>query len=206
MVKEAIIAKRIIGLTGGIASGKSTVASYLQQHYHLPISDADIYAREAVDLGSPILQHIYQRYGGEILLPDGRLDRQQLGAIIFNQPPEKVWLEQQIHPFVRLRLEQAISQITSPTIVLVVPLLIEAGMTDLVTEIWLVACDPSQQIARLTTRDGLSLAAAQARIDSQMLIEQKLPFADVVLKNTSSQASLLKQVDMALNCSIEELF
>ena len=206
MVKEAIIAKRIIGLTGGIASGKSTVASYLQQHYHLPISDADIYAREAVDLGSPILQHIYQRYGGEILLPDGRLDRQHLGAIIFNQPPEKVWLEQQIHPFVRLRLEQAISQITSPTIVLVVPLLIEAGMMDLVTEVWLVTCDPAQQIARLTTRDGLNLAAAQARIDSQMSIKQKLPFADVVLKNTSSQASLLKQVDMALNCSIEELF
>lgn len=206
MVKEAIIAKRIIGLTGGIASGKSTVASYLQQHYHLPISDADIYAREAVDLGSPILQHIYQRYGGEILAPDGRLDRQRLGAIIFSQPPEKVWLEQQIHPFVRLRLEQAISQITLPTIVLVVPLLIEAGMMDLVTEVWLVTCNPAQQIARLTTRDRLNLAAAQARIDSQMSIEQKLPFADVVLKNTSSQASLLKQVDMALNCSIEELF
>lgn len=182
------------------------MASYLQQHYHLPISDADIYAREAVEINSSILQRIYQRYGREILLPDGSLDRQQLGTIIFNQPPEKVWLEQQIHPFVRRCLEQSIRQTTAATIVLVVPLLIEAGMADLVTEIWLVTCDPNQQIARLTTRDGLSLAAAQARIDSQMSIEQKLPFADVVLKNTSSQASLLKQVDMALNCSIEELF
>lgn len=198
--------KRIIGLTGGIASGKSLVANYLHQQHHLIISDADIHAREAVELGSPILRQIYQRYGREILLPDGSLDRQQLGAIIFSQPLEKSWLEQQIHPFVRQCLEQAISQTAAEILVLVVPLLIEAGMTDLVTETWLVTCDPSQQIARLTARDGLSLAAAQARIDSQMSIAQKLPFADVLLNNASSPESLLKQVDMALDYSIEELF
>jgi len=172
----------------------------------MPISDADIYARQAVEINSPILQRIYQRYGREILLSDGSLDRQRLGAIIFSQPTEKLWLEQQIHPFVRRCLEESISQTTSATIVLVVPLLIEAGMTDLVTEVWLVTCDPSQQIARLTARDGLSLPAAQARIDSQMSIEQKLPFVDVVLKNISSQASMLRQVDMALDYPLKKLF
>lgn len=188
--------KRIIGLTGGIASGKSTVANYLHQHHHLPLSDADIYARDAVSKGSPILQQIQQRYGEQILLPEGSLDRQKLGAIIFSQPLEKAWLEAQIHPFVRQCLEQAIRQ-TTTTIVLVVPLLIEAKMTDLVTEIWLVTCDRHQQIARLIARDGLSMAAAQARIDSQMAIAQKLPLADVVIENTSNQASLCQQVDLA---------
>jgi dephospho-CoA kinase len=204
IVKIFMKSQRIIGLTGGIASGKSLVANYLQQH-HLVISDADIHARDAVKLGSPILQRIYQRYGGEILLSDGSLDRQQLGQIIFGQPPEKLWLEQQIHPFVRQRLEQAISQTAATTVVLVVPLLIEAGMMDLVTEIWLVTCDPEQQIARLTARDGLTPAAAQARINSQMSIAQKIPFADVLLNNASSPESLLKQVDLALNYSIEKL-
>ncbi len=200
-----MVTKRIIGLTGGIASGKSLVAKYLHDQHYLEISDADIYARDAVALGSPILQRIHQRYGGQILLSDGSLDRQRLGSIIFSQPPEKIWLEQQIHPFVRQRLEQSISQTAATTLVLVVPLLIEAGMMDLVTEVWLVTCDPDQQIARLTTRDGLTIAAAQARINSQMSIVQKIPFADVVLKNTSSPESLLKQVDLALDYSIEEL-
>jgi dephospho-CoA kinase len=198
IVKIFMKSQRIIGLTGGIASGKSLVAKYLQQQHHLVISDADIHTRDAVDFGSPILQNIHQRYGEQILLPDGRLDRQRLGTIIFGQPPEKSWLEQQIHPFVRQRLEQAISQTAAEILVLVVPLLIEAGMTDLVTETWLVTCDPDQQIARLTARDGLSLAAAQARINSQMSIAQKIPFADVLLNNTSSPESLLKQVDLAL--------
>lgn len=199
-----MVTKRIIGITGGIASGKSLVAKYLHDQHYLEISDADIYARDAVALGSPILQQIHQRYGREILLPDGNLDRQRLGQIIFSQPPEKLWLEQQIHPFVRRCLEQSISQ-TAATLVLVVPLLIEAGMKDLVTEVWLVTCEPDQQIARLTARDGLTIAAAQSRIDSQMSIAQKIPFADVVLNNTSSPESLLKQVDLALDNSIEEL-
>jgi len=192
-------AKRIIGLTGGIASGKSTIAHYLHHHYHLPISDADIYARDAVALGSPILQKIHQRYGKEILLPNGRLDRPRLGKIIFSQPAEKTWLEQQIHPFICQCLEKSIAHIAAETLVLVVPLLIEAKMTDLVTEIWLVRCDRQQQIARLTARDKLSLPAALARIDSQMAIDQKIPLANVVLNNSGDREFLLQQVDLALN-------
>ena len=92
--------KRIIGLTGGIATGKTTVANYLASAYNLPVFDADIYARDAVAVGSPILSAIAQRYSKEILLPDGSLNREKLGTIIFAQPEERHWIESLIHPYV----------------------------------------------------------------------------------------------------------
>src|SRR6478672_8039592 len=93
--------QRIIGLTGGISTGKTTVSRYLANTYNLPILDADIYAREAVQPGSQILQQIAEHYGNTILLPDGRLDRQRLGEIVFSNSNERQWLEEQIHPYVR---------------------------------------------------------------------------------------------------------
>lgn len=197
---------RIIGLTGGISTGKSTVSHYLASAYHLPILDADIYAREAVQLGSPVLKAIAQRYGSDILLPDGTLNRRQLGQIVFGNPDERRWLEQQIHPYVRDRFVAAINEllcknnlvVQHATAVLVVPLLFEAGMTDLVTEIWVVRCSEQQQLERLMQRDKLTLEQAQARINSQMPIEEKVARADVVLDNSSSLEGLLKQVDQAI--------
>ena len=121
---------RIIGLTGGIGTGKSTVSHYLTTAYHLPVLDADIYAREAVQLGSPVLKAIAQRYGSDILLADGTLNRRQLGQIVFSSPDERRWLEQQIHPYVRDRILAEINTLErshSPTVVLVVPLLFELG-------------------------------------------------------------------------------
>lgn len=198
---------RIIGLTGGIGTGKTTVSDYLATAYHLPVFDADIYAREAVQLGSPVLKAIAQRYGSDILLFDGSLDRRQLGQIVFSSPDERRWLEQQIHPYVRDRLVGAINDLSlrntptgaySSTVVLVVPLLFEAGMTDLVTEIWVVRCSEQQQIERLMQRSNLTLEQAQARINSQMAIDEKAARADVVLDNSSTPEALLKQVDFAL--------
>lgn len=189
---------RIIGLTGGISTGKSTVSHYLATTYQLPILDADIYARVAVAIGSPVLKAIAQRYGSDILLSDGSLNRQKLGEIIFNNLDERHWLEQQIHPDVRKRLVTAIDQLSTQTVVLVVPLLFEAGMTDLVTEIWVVYCSPQQQLERLMQRDQLTLEQAQARINSQMPIQEKCDRADVILDNSSSLEVLLKQVDAAL--------
>jgi dephospho-CoA kinase len=190
---------RLIGLTGGIGTGKSTVSQYLATTYHLPILDADIYAREAVQVGSPILSAIAQRYGSDILLPDGTLNRQKLGEIVFGNIDERRWLEQQIHPYVRDRLVEAIHKLPSlQTLVLVVPLLFEARMTDLVTEIWVVYCSQQQQLERLIQRDHLTLEQAQARITSQMLIEEKCKLADVVLDNSSTLEALLQQVDAAL--------
>ncbi|HEY9845127.1 MAG TPA: dephospho-CoA kinase, partial [Candidatus Caenarcaniphilales bacterium] len=92
--------QRIIGLTGGIATGKTTVANYLASAYQFPILDADTYAREAVQPGSIVLQKIVERYGPAVLLPDGTLNRAHLGNIIFQDSGERVWLETQIHPYV----------------------------------------------------------------------------------------------------------
>ncbi|MFN6536158.1 MAG: dephospho-CoA kinase [Nostoc sp. EkiNYC01] len=191
--------KRIIGLTGGIATGKTTVTNYLVSTYNLPIFDADIYAREAVSVGSPILGAIAKRYGQQILLPDASLNRQKLGEIIFNREDERNWVESLIHPDVRDRFLQAITQSSSQTLVLVVPLLFEAGMTDLVTEIWVVHCSEEQQLQRLIQRNHLNREQAQARINSQLSIGEKVARANVVLDNSSTLEALLKQVNAALN-------
>ncbi|MBV8886304.1 MAG: dephospho-CoA kinase [Chroococcidiopsidaceae cyanobacterium CP_BM_RX_35] len=206
--------RRIIGLTGGIATGKTTVSDYLATVYQLPVLDADIYAREAVVVGSPVLGAITEHFGSDILLSDGTLNRQCLGQIIFSYPDERQWLEQLIHPFVRDRFVEAIHELPAPTIVLVVPLLFEAKMTDLVTEIWVVYCSNQQQLERLMQRSKLTKQrallpeeasertltqqAAQARIDSQMPIAEKCKRADVVLDNSSTKEDLLKQVDAAI--------
>lgn len=190
--------QRIIGLTGGISTGKSTVSQYLATEHHIPILDADIYAREAVQFGSPILNAIAQRYGTNILQADGALNRQQLAQIIFNNSTEKTWLEQQIHPYVRDRFEQEIAKLSVSTVVLVIPLLFEAEMTDLVTETWVVSCSLQQQTIRLIERDRLTVEQAQARINSQMPLSEKCDRADVVLDNSSTLEALKQQIDLAI--------
>lgn len=201
---------RAIGLTGGIATGKTAISNYLADTYKFPILDADIYAREAVHPGSPILNSIVERYGADILLLDGSLNRSELGNIIFCNPAERQWLEQQIHPDVRRRFVEgtqsciaALSQVSQNTLtfVLVVPLLFEAQMTDLCTEIWVVYCSPEVQLERLMQRDGLSCDRASARINAQMPIAQKCQKADVVLDNSSTLDSLFLQVDAQLTSS-----
>ncbi|PSN16513.1 dephospho-CoA kinase [filamentous cyanobacterium CCP5] len=189
---------RIIGLTGGIATGKSTAADYLGQHHGLPVLDADIYAREAVGMESPILAAIADRYGNQILLPDGSLNRAALGEIIFNDPAEKGWLEQQIHPYVRQRFAEAMAELDAPLVVHAIPLLFEADLTDQVGEIWVVICSADQQLQRLMARNQLSQAQAQARIASQMSLEEKAARADRVLDNSGDRLHLYRQIDAAL--------
>lgn len=191
--------QRIIGLTGGIATGKSTVSDYLATTYQLPILDADVYAREAVAVGSPILRALTQRYGSDILLADRALNRRRLGTIIFAQPDEKQWVEQQIHPFVRQRFAQSRSEYPpSQTLVYAIPLLFEANLTHLVSEIWVVTCSPAQQQQRLMTRNNLSKPEAQARINNQLPLSQKIAQADQVLDNSGDIATLYQQIDTLL--------
>lgn len=189
---------RVIGITGGIAMGKTTVSNYLATTYHFPIVDADLIAREAVAVGSPILSRIVDRYGSKLIRLDGTLDRSRLGEIIFADPSERAWLEQQIHPYVRKVFETEREHATVPT-VFVIPLLFEAQMTDLVTEIWVITCSEQQQIQRLMQREKLSLEQAKARIQSQMPIQEKCDRATVVLENSTSLEALLKQVDQAVD-------
>jgi len=184
--------------------GKTTVADYLATVHHLPVLDADTYARDAVAPGMPVLQEIVERYGSGILVSDGGLNRYRLGDIVFNSPSERLWLEQRIHPYVRDRLEQAMTTPPlnhpqeTPTLVLVIPLLFEARMTDLVNEIWVVQCSAAQQLERLTCRDRLTPEQVQARINSQMAIQKKVARAEVTLDNSHSLEHLLEQVDQAL--------
>jgi dephospho-CoA kinase len=187
--------KRLIGITGGIATGKSTVSRYLADTYQIPVLDADLYAREAVKNGSPILEAIFNRYGNRVRMPDNTLDRKQLGEIIFNQLNERHWLESQIHPYVRDRFEAEIARLEAKTIVLVIPLLFESNMTDLVTEIWLVYCSRDEQIKRLMERDKLTYEQAIARLESQLPIEEKVALADTILDNASTKEHLFSQID-----------
>jgi dephospho-CoA kinase len=192
------MSRRIIGLTGGIASGKSTVSHYLENIYKIPVLDADIYAREAVEKGSAILERIFVRYGRKVKTEDNSLNRQQLGEIIFNNPEEKIWLESQIHPYVRECFKRHLEQLEVPIVVFSVPLLLEAKLTHLVTEIWVVFCGLEQQIERLMTRNNLSREQAIARINNQMPLAEKIALADIVLDNSGDLEALYTQIDRAI--------
>lgn len=197
---------RLIGLTGGIGTGKTTVSNHLATTHTLPIWDADIYARQGVEPNSPILQALVKRYGSDLLYSDGSLDRYKLGNIIFNNLTERQWVEAQIHPFVRdcfLKKRQELENqpnLAEPTAVLVIPLLFEVNMTDLVTETWVVYCSPPVQKQRLIERYGssLNLTQIQARIDSQIPLEEKCQQADVILDNSGNLQDLFNQCDRAL--------
>ena len=194
---------RTIGITGGIAMGKTTVSTYLETHHHLTILDADMYARDAVLPGTRAIAAIVDRYGSAILLPDGTLDRPALGTKIFTDPAERRWVEAQIHPFVRSQLIQnrnrTLQEFPDRPVVLVVPLLFEAEMTDLVTEIWVIYCSRDRQLQRLMTRSNLSEEQAQDRISSQMDIQTKCKNATWVLDNSTQVADLYAQIDRAIS-------
>lgn len=190
--------QRIIGLTGGIATGKTTVSNYIDKIYQIPILDADIYAREAVQPNSPNLQAILTRYGSFIQLPNGQLNRKILGDIIFNNLEEKQWVESIIHPYVIDKFEKEISQSKSSTIVLSIPLLFEAKLTSLVTEIWVVYCSYYKQIERIIKRNIITKKQAYLRIKSQISLETKVNLADVILDNSLTLNMLYQQVDFYL--------
>ncbi len=190
---------RIIGLTGGIATGKSTASDYLSRHHDLTILDADAYAHEAISPGSEGLKAVMRRYGSKVMQTGGMLDRTRLAQVIFQNSAEKQWLEALIHPYVRDRLTvTAKSLAAQPIIVMDIPLLFEAEMPDLVSEIWVVHCPPEQQLTRLIQRSHLTQQEAQIRINSQMPLAQKCDRADVVLDNSGSVEALYAQIDRAL--------
>ncbi|BBC23231.1 dephospho-CoA kinase [Pseudanabaena sp. ABRG5-3] len=188
--------QRIIGITGGIATGKTTVSDYLHNTYGLPILDADIYARQA--LTGDRLAKLSNRYGRLVLDDQGNLDRRKLGAIVFESVSERKWLEALIHPYVKDRLINEANHLAPSTVVMVIPLLFEAKMEGLVTETWAIACDPQQQLQRLMNRNHLLESEAKQRISSQMSQSEKIELADVVIVNSDNTEDLFFQVDNAL--------
>ncbi|WP_218081290.1 dephospho-CoA kinase [Anthocerotibacter panamensis] len=184
---------RIIGITGGLGTGKSTVEKFLQQQ-QIPVWDADRAARRAVAPATPAYRAIVERFGPSILLEDGELNRAQLGASIFADPNMRHWLEALIHPQVEAEARAWLAAVSRPTVALVVPLLFEAGMTGLVTEVWVVFCTPEQQRARILSRDPLTPEAVEQRLASQWPLLEKVKRADVVLDNQGDFVQLQAQV------------
>ena len=192
--------QRRIGLTGGIASGKSSVGRWLAQQ-GLPVLDADQFAREALEPGRDATKTVLQRYGSTVQTEEGvAINRAALGRIVFQDPAERHWLEELIHPIVRERFDQELTLHTKTSaVVLMIPLLFEAGLESLCTEIWLVDCDESQQLKRLIERDGLSAAAAQARIAAQWPLSRKRVLADHVISNQGQPGTWQAQADGLLS-------
>ena len=199
--------QRRIGLTGGIASGKSTVGHWLEAR-GLPLLDADRFAREALAAGSAGARTVLQRYGAAVQAAgsdpaEAQLDRSALGRIVFHDPSERLWLEQLVHPLVRQRFDEALQQLTAaPALVLMIPLLFEAGLEGLCSEIWLVDCDPATQLQRLMTRDQLNEADARARLGAQWPLERKRPLADLVIDNRGGPEALEPQLATALKAGL----
>ena len=203
--------QRRIGLTGGIASGKSSVGEYLAT-IGLPVLDADLYSRRALAHGTKAAKAVLQRYGSRVIqlqpvdainpeAPTSPLiNRRALGQIVFNDPKERQWLEQLIHPIVLNSFEKEIAKQPKTTaLVLVIPLLFEASLQAMCSEIWVVHCDPAQQLQRLCQRDGLDESTALTRIKSQWPLREKCQRADLVLDNSSDQEVWKKQITSHLD-------
>jgi len=191
---------KLIGLTGGIASGKTTVAKIMKR-LGAAIVDADALSREVVEPGRDAWKAIVDTFGAEVLRPDQTLDRQKLRAVIFNNSTARKKLESIIHPRVRALAEERINQQAAAGYELVVyevPLLFEGNLHAWLRPVVLVACDADVQRQRLQQRDRLTPEEAQKHIDAQMSLEEKRRLADYVIENDGDLESLERQVEAVL--------
>lgn len=184
-----------VALTGGIASGKTTVANLLAEHGALLI-DSDQLAREVVEPGTPGLAQVVTRFGEQVLTQTGRLDRQALGEIVFADAAARADLNAIVHPLVRRRRAELIAQAAADQIVVsVIPLLVETGLVDQFDAVVVVDVPSQTQVARLVRRNDISPEQAQARLDAQASRAERLAAADWVVTNSGSRAELEAQVE-----------
>lgn len=183
----------IVGLTGGIGSGKSTVAERFAAR-DVPVIDADVIAREVVEPGTPGLARIVEAFGRDILDENGRLDRSRLGARVFQDPESRKRLEAILHPLIRAEMQRRITHITAPYCVLVIPLLIETGQTDLVHRVLVVDTPRELQYRRVAARDNRPRAEIEAILDVQAGREDRLAAAHDVIVNDADLDALDRQV------------
>ncbi len=191
---EGAVSVLVIGITGGIGSGKSAVTDYFEQK-GIVIADADKAARIVVEPGQPALRSIAEHFGNHLILEDGYLNRRALRDIIFNNPDERRWLEQLTHPLVNQQLTLELQQATSPYAILVSPLLFEARQKYMVNRILIVDADKETQLLRTMNRDSISREQAEAILHSQASRAQRLAIADDVVDNTGSLEMLHLQLD-----------
>jgi dephospho-CoA kinase len=182
-----------IGLTGGIASGKTTVAR-LFEALGVPVIDTDVLAREVVAPGQPALGQIAARFGTSVLLPDGSLDRAALRAIVFADPAARADLEQLTHPAIRALLEERSAAMGGDYQILVIPLLVETGRRTPVDRVLVVDAPEELQIRRLQARDGSTLEQAKQALATQVSREARQAAADDVIVNDGSLGALRDRV------------
>lgn len=186
----------ILGVTGNIASGKSSVCRQLARRGALVV-DADQLAREVVEPGGPVLEQLVAAFGEDILKADGSLDRHCLGDLVFSDPSARDRLNAIIHPAIAALSVTRLQELraAAPLIVYEAPLLFEVGAETRVDKVLVVTIDPEVQLARLMERDRLDQQSAQQRIDAQMAQEQKIAHADYVIDNSASQEETMAQVE-----------
>jgi dephospho-CoA kinase len=192
---NTVVSSRVfrVGLTGGIASGKSTAAKFFGA-LGVPILDSDQVAREVVEPGQPPLERLVERFGRGILTPDGHLDRPALRDIVFSDPKARTDLENLTHPAIGAALEARSAAAGGPYQILVIPLLVEKNLGAHVDRVLVVDCDEQLQIRRLHARDGSTRAQAQAILDVQVSRSTRLKAADDVITNEADMSAVKTQV------------
>jgi phosphopantetheine adenylyltransferase/dephospho-CoA kinase len=189
----------VIGLTGGIASGKSTVTTFFKER-EVPVIDADILGHRTYDPGTDTFKAVVATFGDDLVAPDGTIDRRVLGGKVFGKPDELKRLTDIVWPGIRKLASEALSQFEAAgnsLVVLEAAVLFEAGWEDLVNEVWVVVVEPDLAVERLATRNGLDEAAARARIDSQLSNAERTARADVVITNNGTLAELQTTIQRA---------
>jgi len=183
----------VIGLTGGIGSGKTTVADLFAQ-FNIDIIDADIVAREVVEPGTPGLNAIVDKLGSDILLTDGSLNRSKLRQAIFNDNSLKNWLNAQLHPMIREKMQADIKRAKSPYCLLVIPLMVENNLQTMADRLLVVDVDEEVQIARTQQRDEVDAEHVKKILAAQASREERLAAADDVITNNGDSAALQSEV------------
>ena len=187
---------KIIGLTGGIASGKSTVSRLLAEHGYAVI-DADRIAWQLAEPDNSLWQAYYERYGEKVLNDDRTLNRQAVASVVFQNPAEKLWMDSAAHPMIKAEIQRNLARLIAAgrdVVFLDVPLLYEAGWEYMADTVWVVYADEANQLRRLCQRNGFSEAEAQRRIGAQLPMSEKKRRADVVIDNNGSLEDLSRQV------------
>lgn len=190
----------VLGITGGIATGKSSVV----QHFinlGFPVVDADIIARHLLDKNTPAYKEVVKVFGSEILQENGEINRQALGALVFNHPDKLKQLDELMAPFLQESILAAIKQSSQnqKLVIVDVPLMYEKGYDEWMDQVAVVYCTPNQQLKRLMQRNQLTEKEAKQRIDSQLPIEMKKLLAEVVFDNSNDLTQTIQQVDTWLS-------
>jgi dephospho-CoA kinase len=184
----------VVGLTGGIGSGKTTVAELFIQ-YDIPVIDADRISHELTARGGSAIPLIREQFGDSYLHPDGSLNREQMRHLIFRDPGRRATLEGMLHPLIRRKIEEALQSINAPYVLVVIPLLVEkGGYEDLLNRVLVVDCSPELQIARTMGRSGFGRMEVEAILRTQASRERRLKQANDVILNEGERSALTRQV------------